>query len=152
MHILEDHVIGWVKKYNTGFGLLGEQGIESIHHQFNELHRTYANIRKGEDQLQISFQVQWIPRAENELADYLSRIRDPDDYMLNPLLFRLIVVHRDVVFDIDRMAGFVKGYLCLPKSPTMFIPGEGCMQSFANKKSVFSGTPKFNVLALKVEF
>ena len=53
----------------------------------------------------ISFQVQWIPRAENEVADYLSRIVDPDDYMLNPVLFRLIVVHWDVVFDIDRMAG-----------------------------------------------
>ena len=52
MHILEDHVISWVRKYNTGFGLLGEQGIESLHHLFNELHKTYANIRKEDDQLQ----------------------------------------------------------------------------------------------------
>jgi len=39
----------------------------------------------------ISFQVQWIPREENEMADYLSRIVDPDDWMLNPSLFDLIV-------------------------------------------------------------
>ena len=44
----------------------------------------------------VSFQTQWIPRAENELADYLSRIVDPDDWMLSPDLFKLI--------DVDRMA------------------------------------------------
>ena len=27
----------------------------------------------------VSFQAQWIPRDDNELADYLSRIVDPDD-------------------------------------------------------------------------
>ena len=27
----------------------------------------------------VCFQAQWIPRAENQLADYLSRIVDPDD-------------------------------------------------------------------------
>ena len=26
----------------------------------------------------VSFQAQWIPRAENQLADYLSRIVDPE--------------------------------------------------------------------------
>lgn len=25
LHFLEDHVIKWVRKYNTGFGLLGKQ-------------------------------------------------------------------------------------------------------------------------------
>ena len=39
----------------------------------------------------VSFQAQWIPRAENQLADYLSRIVDPDDWSLSPRLFRLIV-------------------------------------------------------------
>ena len=38
----------------------------------------------------VSFQAQWIPRGDNELADYLSRIVDPDDWMLHPDLFKLI--------------------------------------------------------------
>ena len=29
----------------------------------------------------VSFQAHWIPRGANELADYLSRIVDPDDWM-----------------------------------------------------------------------
>ena len=38
----------------------------------------------------MSFQTQWIPRAENELADYVSRIVDPDDWILSRDLFKLI--------------------------------------------------------------
>ena len=35
MHMLEDHAVEWVKQRNVGFGLLGEQGAESIHARFN---------------------------------------------------------------------------------------------------------------------
>ena len=38
----------------------------------------------------VSFQAQWIPRGNNELADYLSRMVDPYDWMLHPDLFKLI--------------------------------------------------------------
>jgi len=51
----------------------------------------------------VSFQTQWIPRAENELADYLRRIVDPDDWMLSPDLFKLIA-NMWGPFDVDRMA------------------------------------------------
>lgn len=44
MHMLEEHVIPWLKKYGVGFGLLGEQGVESIHAHFNSLGRTYKSI------------------------------------------------------------------------------------------------------------
>ena len=30
---------------------------------------------------------EWIPRAENEIADYISRIVDYDDWSLNPIVF-----------------------------------------------------------------
>lgn len=46
----------------------------------------------------VSFQAQWIPRADKELADYLSRIVDPDDWMLHPDLLNLGPFH------VDRMA------------------------------------------------
>ena len=37
---------------------------------------------------QIRLELEWIPREENEFADYLSRIIDHDDWMLNPAVFQ----------------------------------------------------------------
>ena len=31
MHILEDHVVPWMRRWRIGAGLMGEQGAESIH-------------------------------------------------------------------------------------------------------------------------
>ena len=31
MHMFQDHAVEWVKVRNVDFGLLGEQGAESIH-------------------------------------------------------------------------------------------------------------------------
>lgn len=44
MHILEEHVVSWIRKWGVGFGLMGEQGAESIHTYFNMLNRTYKGI------------------------------------------------------------------------------------------------------------
>lgn len=44
MHILEEHVVPWLKKWGVGLGLMGEQGAESIHAYFNSLARTYHSI------------------------------------------------------------------------------------------------------------
>lgn len=33
-------------------GLLGEQGVESIHHEVNDLLRSYACIRRGSERLE----------------------------------------------------------------------------------------------------
>lgn len=44
MHFLEQHVVGWMKRWRVGFGLMGEQGAESIHAAFNALKPTYTNI------------------------------------------------------------------------------------------------------------
>jgi hypothetical protein len=44
MHMLEEHVLPWLRKRHVGFGLLGEQGVESIHTHFNSLGRTYRSI------------------------------------------------------------------------------------------------------------
>ena len=35
----------------------------------------------------IRLEPKWIPREQNELANYYSRIVDHDDYMLNPSVF-----------------------------------------------------------------
>ena len=41
MHMLEVHVIPWLKMWHIGFGLMGEQGAESIHTYFNSLKRVF---------------------------------------------------------------------------------------------------------------
>ena len=44
MHMLEEHTVPWVRRTHVGFGLLGEQGAESIHARFNALQRTYHSV------------------------------------------------------------------------------------------------------------
>ena len=44
MHIMEEHVVPFVRKWSVGCGFLGEQGAESIHGYFNKLNRTYCSI------------------------------------------------------------------------------------------------------------
>ena len=51
MHMLEEHVVTWLRKWHVEFGLLGEQGVESIHAHFNRLKRTYASVPEEVDRL-----------------------------------------------------------------------------------------------------
>lgn len=44
LHMLEEHVVPWIKKWGVGFGLLGEQGAESIHAYFNDLKLRFGSI------------------------------------------------------------------------------------------------------------
>eukprot|EP00731_Ephydatia_muelleri_P000748 Em0001g748a len=45
MHMVEDHAVQWARSTHVGFGLLGEQGAESIHAKFNNLARAYSAIK-----------------------------------------------------------------------------------------------------------
>ena len=51
LHMLEDHVVDFIKQWRVGLGLMGEQGAESIHTRFNQLERTYSNMRNEVDRL-----------------------------------------------------------------------------------------------------
>ena len=42
MHLLEDHCLPFIKMWGSGFGLYGEQGMESLHATFNSLRRSYT--------------------------------------------------------------------------------------------------------------
>jgi len=44
MHILEDHVIPWLRKWHVGAGLMGEQGAESLYTHLHSLEGKCANI------------------------------------------------------------------------------------------------------------
>ena len=44
MHIIEDHMVPWLKRWRLGSGLMGEQGTESIHAHLMKLERTHQGI------------------------------------------------------------------------------------------------------------
>ena len=41
----------------------------------------------------IAIDMEWLPRCENERADYISRIADLDEWLVNPSLFHLVDSH-----------------------------------------------------------
>ena len=43
LHLLEDHMVPWIS--GVGFGLMGEQGTESIHAEFNRIEVRHRNQR-----------------------------------------------------------------------------------------------------------
>lgn len=45
LHMLEDHVVSFLRKWKVGFGFLGEQGAESIHARFNNLRQNFVNMK-----------------------------------------------------------------------------------------------------------
>ena len=51
MHMVEDHAVQWARSTHVGFGLLGEQGAESMHAKFNNLARAYSAIKGKVHQL-----------------------------------------------------------------------------------------------------
>ena len=44
LHMLEEHILPCIRRWGVGFGLLGEQGTESIYAYFNTIKRTYSGI------------------------------------------------------------------------------------------------------------
>ena len=47
MHLLEDHLVPWMKRWKMGAGLLGEHGAESIHAHITGVARAF---KKWSDQ------------------------------------------------------------------------------------------------------
>jgi hypothetical protein len=41
LHMLEDHVVPFIRQWRVGLGMMSEQGAESIHARFNALERTF---------------------------------------------------------------------------------------------------------------
>lgn len=44
MHLLEGHVIPWLRRWGVGLGVMGEQGAESIHAAINGIKPAYLNM------------------------------------------------------------------------------------------------------------
>ena len=58
LHLLEDHMVPFIRKWRAGPGLLGEQGGESVHKEF-VLAARHASLRqRGIDRLLAALQEQ----------------------------------------------------------------------------------------------
>ena len=55
MHILEDHVVPWFSRWHLGFGLMGEQGAESIHAHLMRMERNFQGIANEVDRYKYIF-------------------------------------------------------------------------------------------------
>ena len=56
LHMLEDHIVPWVKRWRIGCGCMGEQGAESLHASFNQTERAYKNMKDRVDRLHVVLQ------------------------------------------------------------------------------------------------
>ena len=44
MHLLEDHVVPWLRRWHIASGLMGEQGAESLHAQIHTLENRFCGV------------------------------------------------------------------------------------------------------------
>ena len=72
MHILEDHVIPWFNQWHIGFGMMGEQGAESIHAHLMRIEDNYNSIANDVDRLTNVFKESCL-----QTAPALTTVRPP---------------------------------------------------------------------------
>ena len=52
LHLLEDHVIPFLRRWSIGFGLYGEQGMEALHSTINDVLDSFISIADKNSQLE----------------------------------------------------------------------------------------------------
>lgn len=57
-HILEDHAIPFILNFKIGLGLLGEQGGEAMHSEFNQLQRRAYGVKHPLNKLMVQMREQ----------------------------------------------------------------------------------------------
>ena len=55
-HLLEDYALTWLTHYHFGFGLFGEQGMNSIHHKISIITDNHNNIINPVQRLKSTIQ------------------------------------------------------------------------------------------------
>lgn len=55
LHMLEHHVLDFIKRWRIGLGMYAEQGAESIHPEFNALIKRFAGMNSDEERIRSIF-------------------------------------------------------------------------------------------------
>ena len=45
LHMMEEHVVPFLRQWKNGLGMYGEQGGEGIHPEFNRIHQIYCRMK-----------------------------------------------------------------------------------------------------------
>jgi hypothetical protein len=53
LHMMEDHIIPWIKSWKIGCGIMVEQGAESLHAAFNTSERAYNNMTDRVERMKV---------------------------------------------------------------------------------------------------
>ena len=56
LHLLEDHIVPWIKQWKVGCGIMGEQGAESLHASFNCTERAFNSMKDRVERLKVLLQ------------------------------------------------------------------------------------------------
>lgn len=67
LHMLEEHMIPFLKKWRLRMGVLGEQGAKSIHARFNNIKQSYSSMPNP------------VQRLECVMAEHIMRQVCPDN-------------------------------------------------------------------------
>jgi hypothetical protein len=82
----------------------------------------------------IQLGIEWIPRNQNQLADYMSKYFDGDDWQLNPEFFGELDAHWGP-HTVDRFSGHLN-HLC-PRFNSMFCcPGTEAVDAFSQNWAI----------------
>ena len=78
---------GHVKWYtdNQGVAAIVKSGSAKVH-----LHKLAMEIFSFSKKHDVRIDIEWIPRSENEVADYLSKIVDFDDWSVKDSYFQAV--------------------------------------------------------------
>lgn len=68
LHLLERHVVSSMRRFSVGLGLLGEQGGESIHAEFNSLKNTFSSVVRETDRMKMVVKQHCLSTLPRELA------------------------------------------------------------------------------------
>ncbi len=80
LHMMEDHVVPWIRKWRLGMRFHSEQGAESIHAIFNSLKRTYSGVRNSVERFRYMLKEHCLQNAPlNITAEPAVRKRKKED-------------------------------------------------------------------------
>ena len=96
--LLASHTVKWFTDNQSVKSIL-ESGSMKEH-----LHKIALDVYFFTKYHNTNLEVEWIPRAENEKADYLSKIIDPEDWGIKSAYFHAVSAHWGINFTIDCFA------------------------------------------------
>ena len=117
----------------------------------DKLHALYKHIYWYCFRNEIELEAEWIPREKNEFADWYSKLIEPHDVKLNPIIFKSLQ-RRWGKFSIDLFASH-ENYQMLPYFSRYWTPNTHGVNAFNFKWPNYSyANPPFKLIAQVIDY